>query len=80
MRLDGNVADECSEYWRKHPELHRRVEMTAFFGRHYDEAKRQQDWRRLLALARWARIFGMPVLERRAEQMAKVAIKKAVIR
>lgn len=45
--------------------------MTVFFGKNYDAAVYQEDWRRLLALARWARIWKMPILDERALRTAR---------
>ncbi len=61
-------------YWRRHPAEAERVERTAFFGRRYDYAVERCDWRALMALARWSRVFNFPILENRARRAAMQAI------
>lgn len=59
------------DYWKRHSAAAYRLEMTVFFGRNYDRAVQSEDWRRLLALERWARIWKFPILADRARRAAK---------
>ncbi len=67
---------DYSAYWKRHPDLLKRVELVALYGHHYDHAAERQDWRVLLALARWARVWNMPGLERKAKCQAMKLIPK----
>lgn len=65
------AEQDYSAYWRRHPEIYRRIECTAVFGSQFDYAVARGDWRWLLALARYARMWQMPVLERKAQKLAE---------
>jgi hypothetical protein len=65
------MADQdYSAYWLRHPDELQRMEQTALFGQQFDVAKVTGDWRRLLALARYARMWRMPLLECKARKLA----------
>lgn len=71
-----NMDKTYAAYWRRHPDEHKRLEMTIFWAKHYDYAVDRQDWRCLMALERWAKVFGMPLLAGKARRSARQIMPK----
>ena len=62
---------DYSAYWKRHSDLFIRLERTAMFGQQFEYAVGRGDWRWCQALARYARMWKMPVLEQRARRAAE---------
>jgi hypothetical protein len=65
------AEQDYSAYWRRHADVLQRIEQTAMFGAQFDYALAREDWRWCLALARYARMWMMPILEQRARRAAE---------